>query len=132
VAAGGTVKEIAMDNEQIRKMIDDKYDRSREDTVRSMLAEFYNRKMALTAVLVWAVGLLFMAGAIYSAVRFFGATDVKSQILYAALFICLLNLLGLLKIFSWQLIHRNSIKREIKRLELRLAEALPPTGPAGR
>jgi hypothetical protein len=26
------------------------------------------------------------------------------------------------------MLHRNSIKREIKRLELRLAEALPATG----
>jgi len=27
-----------------------------------------------------------------------------------------------MKIFAWQMLHRNSIKREIKRLELRIAE----------
>jgi hypothetical protein len=30
--------------------------------------------------------------------------------------------MAIMKIFAWQMIHRNSIKREIKRLELRIAE----------
>jgi len=111
-----------MNDERIRQMIDDNYDDSREDTIRSMLSEFYSRKMAATAALVWVMGLFFMAGAIYSAVRFFGAVDVKSQIMYAAFFICLFNLVGGLKVFAWQMLHRNSIKREIKRLELQIAE----------
>jgi len=120
-----------MNDERIREMIEDRYDSAREDTIRSMLSEFYNRRMAATVVVVWVMGIAFIIGAIYSAVRFFGATETKGQILYAALFICLFHLLGLLKIFAWQLIHRNSIKREIKRLELRLAElagSFPKTG----
>ena len=111
-----------MNDETIRRTINEEYDSGREDTIRSMLGEFYSRRMAVTAVLIWVMGLLFMAGAIYSAVRFFGATAVKSQILYATLFICLFHTVGILKIFSWQIIHRNSLKREIKRLELRIAE----------
>ena len=30
--------------------------------------------------------------------------------------------IGSMKIFAWEMIHRNSIRREIKRLELRIAE----------
>ncbi|MBN2578593.1 MAG: hypothetical protein JXB10_06335 [Pirellulales bacterium] len=30
--------------------------------------------------------------------------------------------LGIIKVFTWLMIHRNDIKREIKRLELRIAE----------
>jgi hypothetical protein len=111
-----------MKNEEIKRIIDDTYDDSREDSIRSMIGDFYNRRMLSTAVLIWAVGLIFMAGAIYSAVRFFEAGETKAQILYATLFLCLFNLIGLLKIFAWQIIHRNGIRREIKRLELRVAE----------
>lgn len=106
----------------IRNILDDQYDASREDSIRAMIGDFYSRRMLSTAVFIWIWGVIFMVGAIYSAVRFFDAEEVKSQILYAAVFISLLNLLGLVKIFAWQIIHRNGIKREIKRLEIRLAE----------
>ncbi len=113
-----------MDNEQIRKMIDDTYDNSREDTIRSMLSEFYSRKMAATAAFIWVIGALFLAASVYSAAQFFGTTETKYQILYATIFITAFNGIGLMKIFAWQMLHRNSIKREIKRLELRIAESL--------
>ena len=106
----------------IRNILDDRYDASREDSIRTMIGDFYNRRMLSTAVFIWIWGVIFMAGAIYSAVRFFGAEEVKSQILYATIFICLLNFVGILKVFAWQIIHRNGIKREIKRLEIRIAE----------
>jgi len=111
-----------MNDENIRRMLDDTYDDSREDSICSMIGDFYNRRMLSTAVLVWVMGVIFIAGAIYSALRFFGAAEVQSQIMYAALFVCLFNLVGILKVFAWQIIHRNSIKREIKRLEIRIAE----------
>ncbi len=117
-----------MNEEQIRKMIDDSYDDSREDTIRSMLSEFYSRKMAATSAFIWVVAMLFLAGAVYSAASFFRAAETRNQILYATLFLSCFYAIGLMKIFAWQMLHRNSIKREIKRLELRLAEALPATG----
>ena len=111
-----------MNDEKIRQMIDDNYDDSREDTIRSMLSEFYSRKMAATAALVWVIGVLFLAAAVYSAVAFLGTAETKGQILYATVFICSFYAIGLMKAFAWQMLHRNNIKREIKRLELRIAE----------
>jgi multisubunit Na+/H+ antiporter MnhG subunit len=108
--------------ERIRQMVDDNYDDSREDTIRSMLSEFYSRKMAATAALVWAVGIPLLAVAVYCAVAFFRTDQTKSEILYATIFLTCFIFIGLLKVFAWQTIHRNSIKREIKRLELRIAE----------
>jgi uncharacterized membrane protein len=83
-----------MSNEDIRKMIDDTYDDSREVSFRSMLGEFYNRKMLSIAVMVWVMGLVFIAVAIYSAVRFFGSDQTRDQIYAAALFICFINSSG--------------------------------------
>lgn len=108
--------------DDIRKMLDDTYDDSREDSIRSMIGDFYSRRMLSTAVTVWVMGGVFLVGAIYIASLFFATDEVQLQIMYAAIFICLLNLIGLLKIFSWQIVHRNGIKREIKRLEIRVAE----------
>ena len=111
-----------MNDERIRHMIDDNYDNSREDTIRSMLSEFYSRKMAATAAFIWVIGALFLAGAVYSAVMFFRTGETKDEIMHATIFLTCFFAMGLMKIFAWQMLHRNSIKREIKRLELRVAE----------
>lgn len=111
-----------MDNEQIKKIIEDTYDVSKEDTIWSMVGDFYNRKMLSIIIFLWVWAIIFIAGAVYSCIKFFDAEQTKSQIMYASIFVCLIECIAMLKIFAWQMIHRNSIKREIKRLELRIAE----------
>ncbi|MBN1975306.1 MAG: hypothetical protein JW787_16830 [Sedimentisphaerales bacterium] len=111
-----------MNDEQIKKMMDDSYDNSKEEGLMSMLKDFYDRKTLSVAILVWIWGLVFIAGAIYCGVKFFDEENVQYQIMFAALFICFYLSVGLMKVFAWQMMHRNSIKREIKRLELRIAE----------
>jgi len=113
-----------MNDEQIRKIIDgpQDYEDSKEDSLCSMLSDFYSRKMLSTAILVWFWGIVFCAGAGVCAYKFFGAEQTRDQIMYAAVFVCLLHFLGLMKVFAWQMIARNSVKREVKRLELRIAE----------
>ena len=113
-----------MTDEQLRKIIDgpQDYEDIRENTFRSMLGDFYNRKMLFTAVFVWVWGVTVVAGAAYCGVQFFRNVETKDHIMYAAIFVCCIQFLALTKIFAWQLIHRNGILREIKRLELRVAE----------
>ncbi len=111
-----------MDNEEIRKIIDDTYDESRENSIWSMVGDFYNRKMLSIVIFIWAWAMLLVVGAVYCAVRFFGNIETKSQIMYATIFLVCCQFLALVKIFAWQMIHRNGLRREIKRLELRIAE----------
>jgi hypothetical protein len=111
-----------MNEEEIKKIIKGDYDESKENTLLSMLGDFYNRKMASVAIFIWVWGIVFMAGAIYSAFKFFGTEEIQLQIMYATIFVVLLQWVSILKIFAWQMIHRNNIKREIKRLEIRIAE----------
>ncbi len=113
-----------MKDDALKRIIDDAsaYDEPREDTLRSMLADFYSRRNRTVALIVWIYGLVFMGVAVASAVLFFQAESVKYQILYATVFIVMLQWVGLLKIFAWQTMHKNSVKREIKRLELRLEQ----------
>jgi hypothetical protein len=111
-----------MNDEQIKKIIDDTYEEPRADTIWSMVGDFYNRRMLSVVIFIWAWGIAIMAVTIFSGVKFFAVEQTKSQIMYASIFICGCQFIALMKIFAWQLIHRNGIKREIKRLELRIAE----------
>jgi hypothetical protein len=118
-----------MNDDKIKRMIDDNYDDAREDGIRSMLREFYSRKMAATSAFIWVVALVYLAVAVYSAIAFFRTDQTRYQIMYAAIFICCVSIMGFLKVFAWQMLYRNSIKREIKRLELRIAELTQALGP---
>ena len=111
-----------MSDEIIKKIIEDNYDESKEEGLRSIVRDFYSRRMLSTAIVVWGLGLLFFTVAVYSAIQFFKVDQIKGQIMYAVLFICGTHGIGLMKIFSWEMIHRHSIKREIKKLELRIVE----------
>ncbi|MFZ2148033.1 MAG: DUF6768 family protein [Sedimentisphaerales bacterium] len=111
-----------MNDEQLKKIIEDTYDDAKEDTLRSMLGDFYNRKMTSIIILVWIDFLIILALAIFSGIKFFKTDQTGSQIMYAAIFVCCTQFFVLIKVFGGQMIARNSIKREIKRLELRIAE----------
>lgn len=111
-----------MNEMEMTRMLNDEYDESRENSIREMLGNFYNRKMRSVVILVWAFALLCIAGAAAVAVLFFKTDQVKLLILYGVLFIVLAHWVDLIKIFAWQMIHRNSLRRELKRLELRIAE----------
>jgi hypothetical protein len=68
------------------------------------------------------MGIIFAGIAIFSGFEFFRTDEIQYQIMYAVIFLTCIQWIGLLKIFAWQMIHRNGLKREIKRLELRIAE----------
>ena len=110
-----------MDNEQLKKIFEDVYDGSKQEGFMSMLRDFYNRKTLSIAIFVWIWALVFLAGAIYCGVEFCRFAGDK-RFIYGLFFIVCIHGLSMMKIFAWQMIHRNNIKREIKRLELRIAE----------
>jgi len=98
------------------------YNNSKEGTMRSMIRDFYNRKMLSVIILLWVDFLIILALAVFCGIKFFKTDQTQYQIMYATIFLCCTQIFILIKIFAWQMIHRNSIKREIKHLELRIAE----------
>ena len=113
-----------MDQEHVNKIVDSpmEYDESKEDTLCSMAHDFYNRKMLSIIIVTWVYFLVFLALAVFSGIKFFKAEQTRYQIMHAAIFVCCTQFFTLIKIFAWQMIHRNSLKRAIKRLELRIAD----------
>ena len=111
-----------MYDEQIKKVIGDSYDTSKEEGILSLARDFYSHQMRSTAIMVWFWGIAFFALAAYGTIQFFGTDQTQRQILGAALFIVGCLGIGMMKIFAWEMVHRHSLKRDIKRLELRVVE----------
>jgi len=111
-----------MNEEDIKEIIEDTYDESKEDTYRAMLRDFFSKKMRWFTINLYIWSFIFIAMAIISAIQFFKADQTKLHIMYAAIFICCSLSIGFIKAVAFVWISRYNIKREIKRLELRIAE----------
>lgn len=113
-----------MDDEEIKKIIDspEEYDESKEDIYRSMVRDFFSKRMSWTIIILFAHLFFFLALAILCGILFLMTDQTKLQIMYAAFFVCCILIGYLIKVFAWVMGIKNSISREIKRLELRIAE----------
>ena len=111
-----------MSNEHIKRIIEDSYDESKEEGLRSIVRDFYTRKQLSSAILAWAMAISFIGLAVYSGIQFFHTDQARWQIVYAALFIVGVHEFGMIRTFVWQMSHRQNLKRDLKRLELRVAE----------
>jgi hypothetical protein len=111
-----------MNEEDIKKIIDDTYDDSREDTLLSMVGQLYSKKMLPSLIVHFVYGVPFFAGAIYCGIKFFKTDQSQFQLMYAAIFVCCVQAIIFSKAKYWQMLHKNNISRELKRLELRIAE----------
>jgi len=89
-----------MNDELIRKMVEDTYDNSRENGVLWMAGDFYNKKMWSFAIFVWAWAVVFFAGAAYTGMRFFQTDQTKYQIMYVSIFVLCVEGIALMKIFA--------------------------------
>ena len=105
-----------MNNEQIKKNVDD-HDELKDDSIWSMARDFYGPKMRSTATLVWICAIIFFAAAAYFGAKFLQTDQTKSQIMFAALFVCCFQGICLMKNLGSQVIHRQGIKRAIKKLK---------------
>jgi hypothetical protein len=103
-------------------LIDEIYDTSREDTLLSMVGELYSRRMLPSLLVHAAHSLPFLLLAIFCGIRFFYVEQVQFQLMHAAVFICSVHVVFLRKVIYWQMLHKNSVSREVKRLEVRILE----------
>ncbi len=113
-----------MDKKQIKEIIDTppQFDQSQEDTLLSMVGQLYGKEMFPSFIAHFAYSLPFIALAVFSGIKFFQATQGQSQLMHVAIFVCSVQFIIFSKNKYWQMLHKNNISREIKRLELRIAE----------
>lgn len=113
-----------MDREQIKRIIDspEAYDETKEETVYAWLRDWYGKRMRWVQICVFAQYLILLVPAVYSAIAFFRTDQAGTKILHATIFLFCNLWIGFVSVFGWVMMQRPSISREIKRLELRIAE----------
>ena len=111
-----------MNEEEIKKIIDGTYDDSREDNLLSMVGQLYSEKMFPNMIVHFAYSLPFIVGAVFCGIKFFKTDQTQYQIMYAAIFVCCIQFCIFSKAKYWQMLYKINTSREIKRLELRIAE----------
>ncbi|MGD9646931.1 MAG: DUF6768 family protein [Pirellulales bacterium] len=90
------------------------------DTLGSVLGDMTRGLSLYLRVFPFVFTFVFLGLAIFAAVRFFAAADVQSWIGYATLFLTSMIAVAILKLWFYLVWVRNSVMREIKRMELRL------------
>lgn len=72
-------------------------------------------------VLVFTFSFVFFILQIWTAVRFFQATEVQHMIAWATSFLVCAMAVGMLKMWFWMQMDKYVVLREVKRLELQVA-----------
>ena len=97
------------------------YDNLDEQNVLQMFGGVFSGKNKWLIILMNIVMLAVFGFLVYSVVQFF-STDVTNEMINwsLAIVVCLL-MISMLKLFVWMQMDKNSLMRELKRLELQVA-----------
>ena len=71
--------------------------------------------------LVAAFTFAIFVGQVWCAVKFFGVESIEEKLAWAVGFLFAGICVGMLKLWSWMELNKNSVIREVKRLELQVA-----------
>lgn len=97
------------------------FNRLGEQGLFEKVAESFRGKSRNLVIMAMLSSWILIGMAIYGIVRFFDGSTVQDQILWAAIAVICLIGHGLTKIWYWMELNRNSLMREIKRVELQIA-----------
>jgi len=114
-----------MDKNQVKQLLNQPLDAEhiREGTYVSFITDFYTRNNSVMIWWVWGNALAFLALMIASAILFFLTSSTRYQIVCATLFLTGVQVIILTKIVYFLTVLRNRILRDMKRLELCVAES---------
>lgn len=90
--------------------------------IRGSLVSTFRGEMMKFAIMTWAWLIVFVFCAVGCFMAFEAAESTKSQLMFMAFFIISIMGTVLIKLWYWQVWNRYSVVREVKRLELRIAE----------
>lgn len=92
-----------------------------EENLLQMTAQLFRGRALHITIMVMTFSFAFLGLMIYSGYRFFGTTEVKDLILWAVVFMYASLCVAMLKLWTWMDMQKNTVIREVKRLELQIA-----------
>lgn len=111
----------AMKDSRVDPPEDSLFEDHQEETLREQIFESFRGHSRWMTIMVWIESFIFFALAVFAAVRFFEVESTRDLIFYATLFLICMGIQIAMKIWYWMLLNKNSVTREIKRLELQVA-----------
>ena len=97
------------------------YDNLDEQNVFQMLGGVFQGKNKWIMVLMNFVMLIVLGFLVYSVIQFFNTDVTNDLIIWSLAIVTLLLMISMLKLFIWMQMDKNSVKREIKRIELQIS-----------
>ncbi len=97
------------------------FDTLGEQSMAQMVIDSFRSRQRWLIALVFFWSLVIFAASIVCAVQFFRAGTDREAIAWGLGFVVGMQAVGLLKTWYWMELYKNSITREIKRMELQLA-----------
>lgn len=104
-------------NNEDKKLIGDMFE---EQSLTELVADSFKGRLKYMVIMVWTLVPIFFAAAVYCAVEFFYSDSVSTQIGWIVGVILNFQIVSMLKIWYWMELNKQVIRRDIKRLELRL------------
>ncbi|AWZ00981.1 MAG: hypothetical protein NXH87_18230 [Rhodobiaceae bacterium] len=92
-----------------------------EQGMFDMIGDSFRSKMRYWVAILWIYSFAAWGGAVWSGFRFFQATDVKEMAFWGGLCVVLVIFVALAKIWYWMEVNKNTVVRELKRVELQIA-----------
>jgi len=97
------------------------YDNLDEQNIFEMLGGLFQGKNKWIILLLNIVMVVVFGVLVYSVVQFFNTELTNELIKWSLAIVVSLVMVSVLKIFIWMQMDKNSIKREIKRIELQIS-----------
>lgn len=86
-----------------------------------LFASNFQGKLKWISYYTMFIMLVFSIAMFFTLYKFLGATEAKELIQWGAGFFASMVIVGMLKIWHWMQMDKNSLLREIKRLELQIS-----------
>ena len=105
------------DQSNLRNALND-----REESVMEMVTHSFRGKARWLTIISTVKMFFFVIAAALSVVQFFRTDSTRAMIAWASLFIVFALGTSIMFVLYWLELNRNAVTRELKRLELRIAE----------
>ncbi len=93
-----------------------------EPSMFELVMETFRGRHRWLVLLTVFWSLVFFVLAIVTAVKFFTTEDSRDMMLWALAFVFCMSAVSMMKVWFWMELNKNAIMREIKRLELQIAQ----------
>jgi hypothetical protein len=92
-----------------------------EQGLFDVVGDSFRTKMRYWIAILWVYSFAAFVGAVWSGFRFYEATEPKEMAVWGGLCIVLVLVVALAKIWYWMELNKNTVVRELKRVELQIA-----------